>query len=352
MRKYKGIIWSAITRLSIILSDENSKSISNGGIHNIATEEVKILTRILNSRGLKGAKHIIYITDYDFAMLKMYSRYMQQRSLIKQCLTNDGITRTQQAVRSISCYKMLSRLHMPVLQLWDILHGYESSSDDIYALLSSCGTGICQKYVVYPLPDVYAIPDRPVYKTKQERNTVIIKMYLDGAGLRQLENAGFGIKRTAILSILQQAGVYKGAAEGKERHQSGEWRTNRYNKYDSTSNKSNKIANSKRSTSKKLRKVLYDLRCNSALTQQQIADLLGCSKAYYCNVENGRETPTEAFWNKIIALFSLTKDYEYVSKISTVRQNTKSKRVTNQVDKDNEVNDYDNMWGKYERPFL
>lgn len=352
LREYKDLILSVLLKLDNIIADAVYTSIANGAIHNIAVNDAKILTNILNTRGLKSAKHIVYIPKNDFAVLEMYNHYNQQRPLVKQALTDDGIVRIQQAMQLISCHKLLDRLHMSVLQLGHIMHGYESPADDIYALLSACGTEVCQKYVAYPLTDACTTLDRPAYKSKEERNLAIIQMYEDGAGLRQLENAGFGIKRAAILSVLQQSGVYKGAEEGKVRHHAGGWRTSGYCKYDSTANKAVKISKSKRSSSKRQRKVLYELRRNSALTQQQISDLLGCSKTYYCNVENGRETPSETFWSKVISLFGLTAGCEDVRKVSIVKQHTKADKVTEQLDKDNVEEDCDDVLGRYERPYL
>lgn len=353
MRECKDLIFSTLSQLDNIKEDAEYTLIANGAIHKIAVNDAKVLTNILNTRGLQNAKHIVYIPKNDFSVLEMYKRYNQQRPLLKQALTDDGIARIQQAMQLISCQKLLARLNMSVLQLWYIMHGYESPADDIYTILSSCGAGVCQQYVEYPLADACTTLDRPAYKSKAERNLAIIQMYVDGAGLRQLENTGFGIKRAAILSVLQQSGVYKGAEEGKVRHHSGDWRTSGYCKYDSTANKAIKISKSKRSSSKRQRKVLYELRRNSAFTQQQVSDLLGCSKTYYCNVENGRETPAEAFWSKIIALFGLTADCEDVRKVSTVKQLTKAQKVTEELDKENEEeDDCDNILSRYERPYI
>lgn len=145
-------------------------------------------------------------------------------------------------------------------------------------------------------------------------------MYLNGLGLRQLENSGFGIKKAAIRSILIKAGVYKGAVEGRLRHQSGKWHEGSFPRFDSTANKFDKIARSKLNTWKKQRKKLFELRSNASFTQQQISNLLGCSKAYYCNVENGRETPSQVFLNKIIKLFDLEPDsINEIAKVSTLR---------------------------------
>ena len=352
LREHKDLILSSLFKLDNIKEDIVYTLIADGAIHNIAVNDAKVLAKILNTRGLQNAKHIVYVPENYFVVLEMYNRYNQQRPLVKQALTDDGIARIQQATQLISCHKLLDRLHMSVLQLWSILQGYESPADDIYALLSSCGSEVCQKYVAYPLTDAYDTVDRPAYKSKAERNLAIIQMYVDGAGLRQLENAGFGIKRAAILSVLQQSGVYKGADEGKARHNSGNWRTSGYRKYDSTANKAIKISKSKRSSSKKQRKVLYELRRNSALTQQQISDLLGCSKTYYCNVENGRETPAEAFWSKLIALLGLTTGCEDVRKVSTVKQHAKVQNVTEDLDKENAEEACDNILSRYERPYL
>lgn len=163
----------------------------------------------------------------------------------------------------------------------------------------------------------------------------------------QLENAGFGIKRAAILSVLQQSGVYKGAEEGKVRHQSGEWRSNEYRKHDGTAVKADKIAKAKHSSSKKLRKILYDLRINSALTQQQIATKLGCSRAYYCNIENGMETPSEAFWGKIAVLIGLDVRCEDIRKVSIIRQVAQTKAVAEQANTDNTEDEYSYVSSRY-----
>lgn len=351
LSEYKSIILPALSQLNNIIKYDTS--IADEALQNIAVNDVKTLKSILNTRGLQNAKHIVYIPEDHYAILETYYRYNQQRILVKQALSYDGITRIQQAVPYISVHKLLGRLHMCVIQLWNMLRGYESSADDIYALLSTCGVGICQKYVEYPLPDSYSTPDRPAYKTKDERNSAIIQMYLEGTGLRQLENAGFGIKRAAIRSVLQKSGVYKGANEGKERHQSGNWRTSGLLKYNSASSKAIKIAKSKHSTVKRRRKVLFELRSHSALTQQQIADLLGCSKSYYCNVENGRENPSEVFWSNIAELYGLVEGYEEIRKVSTIRQTSKTQGETEQVNINNiVVDDEDNLWNRYERPFL
>jgi len=352
LREYIELIFSVLTQLDNIIAADEYSAIAGGSIHNVAVNNAKALKNILNTRGLQNAKHIVYISENDFLILEMYNHYNQQRPLVKQALTYDGTMRIIQSMQLIKCHKLLDKLHMSVLQLWDILHGYKSHSDDIYALLGSCGVEVCQKYLVYPLPDTCFKLDRPAYKSKVERNLAIIQMYLDGAGLRQLENAGFGIKRAAILSVLQQSGVYKGAEEGKVRHESGMWRTSSYPKYDSTAIKASKISNSKCSSSKRQRKELYKLRRNSTLTQQQIADLLGCSKAYYCNVENGRETPSEVFWNKISTLYGLeTSDINEVSKISTLR-NIKGKTAPEIASTNDLENNYDSNRSRYGRAAL
>jgi DNA-binding XRE family transcriptional regulator len=346
LREYKDLILSALSQLDYIIADDEYSLIAGGAIHNIAVNDAKTLTSVLNTRSLQSVKHIVYITEDEFAVLKIYSRYERQKLLIKQRLTDDGIARIQQAIVLQSCYKLLSSLHITVLQLYKILHGYESPADDIYALLNSCGAGVCQQFIEYPLLDDYATPNRPAYKTKQERNVAIAQMYLKGAGLRQIENAGFGIKRAAILSVLRQAGVYKGAEEGKERHQTGDWRTGGYRKHESTGVKSNKISRAKRSESKKRRRMLYEMRINSALTQQQIADLLGCSKAYYCNVENGLEAPSEIFWSKIGSLFRLdTGGMDDVRKVSNVRRIVNKHTPAEQVDTDDLDDKYGYMSG-------
>lgn len=136
--------------------------------------------------------------------------------------------------------------------------------------------------------------------------------------------------------------------EGKVRHQSGEWISSAYRKHDGTAVKADKIAKAKHSNSKRLRKMLYDLRINSALTQQQIATKLGCSRAYYyCNVENGMETPSEVFWGKIAVLFELDVRCEDIRKVSTIRQVAQTKTVAEQANTDNTEDEYSYVSNRY-----
>jgi transcriptional regulator with XRE-family HTH domain len=343
---YSNLLLSTTSRLDNLSSNSVYLSITDSSNHNIAATDSQSLNHILNARGISKAKFIVYVSTEDFKVLEKYERYNKIKPLNSQSLTIDGMVRVQQSIVLIGYHKILERLNITILQLVDIVSGYTSPADDVYALLNACGVGLYQDYLNSPLPECLPSVSRPTYISKDERNTLIILMYLNGLGLRQLENSGFGIKKAAIRSILIKAGVYKGAVEGRLRHQSGEWHEGSFPRFDSTANKFDKIARSKLNTWKKQRKKLFELRSNASFTQQQIANLLGCSKAYYCNVENGRETPSQVFLSKIIKLFDLEPDsINEIAKVSTLRHKQDSKTDTYE-DKTDYYDGYDEHYFK------
>ena len=56
----------------------------------------------------------------------------------------------------------------------------------------------------------------------------------------------------------------------------------------------------------KSRHKLYMLRCEKKLTQQGMADKIGCHRATYQAIETGKQNGRVTFWNKLQRAFDLT----------------------------------------------
>lgn len=54
---------------------------------------------------------------------------------------------------------------------------------------------------------------------------------------------------------------------------------------------------------------ILHLRKSSSLTQQQVADKLGITRAAYCNYEIGIREPSMEILKRICMLFEVTSDY-------------------------------------------
>ena len=109
---------------------------------------------------------------------------------------------------------------------------------------------------------------------------------------------------------------------------------------------------SKRSDGK-IRKRLFDKRMNAGMTQQEVADKIGISKAYYCMIENCKQDPTEETWCKLETLFGLESGNKNIRKkysppkTKAQEQNqesktlSKDKSIDDKSDKSEEYDDYD-----------
>jgi DNA-binding XRE family transcriptional regulator len=51
---------------------------------------------------------------------------------------------------------------------------------------------------------------------------------------------------------------------------------------------------------------LYLFRCGLLLSQQQMADRIGCHRATYSAIETGKQNGRVTFWNKLQRAFDLT----------------------------------------------
>lgn len=70
---------------------------------------------------------------------------------------------------------------------------------------------------------------------------------------------------------------------------------------------------------------LKELRKNSALTQKQIADVLGIDRSTYSYYENGKASPSLAVLMRIAKVFNVTLDYViYGDDSKTVQANVLS----------------------------
>ena len=70
---------------------------------------------------------------------------------------------------------------------------------------------------------------------------------------------------------------------------------------------------------------LKELRKNSALTQKQIADVLGIDRSTYSYYENGKASPSLAVLMRIAKVFNVTLDYViYGDESKTVQANVLS----------------------------
>ena len=54
-----------------------------------------------------------------------------------------------------------------------------------------------------------------------------------------------------------------------------------------------------------MRNGLYMFRHGKRLSQQEIADKIGCSRATYSSIETGARNGTMTFWNKLKAAFNI-----------------------------------------------
>lgn len=55
-----------------------------------------------------------------------------------------------------------------------------------------------------------------------------------------------------------------------------------------------------------MRYKLYMFRCAMRLTQQQMADRIGCHRATYSAIETGKQNGRMTFWNNLQRAFNLT----------------------------------------------
>ena len=51
---------------------------------------------------------------------------------------------------------------------------------------------------------------------------------------------------------------------------------------------------------------MKELRINANLTQQKVAEMLGCSKSYVCQIENGAKSPNLKTISKLAEIFNVS----------------------------------------------
>ncbi len=74
---------------------------------------------------------------------------------------------------------------------------------------------------------------------------------------------------------------------------------------------------------------LKELRKNKGLTQQELGELLGVTKASICCYEKGTRTPNLETIIAMMALYNVTSDYLIGSdKIVTIQDNNKNEVIT------------------------
>jgi putative transcriptional regulator len=57
-----------------------------------------------------------------------------------------------------------------------------------------------------------------------------------------------------------------------------------------------------------MREQLFELRNKANLTQKEVADKIGISRAAYSNIENGKRNPSYKVMKKIAVLFNTSVD--------------------------------------------
>lgn len=54
-----------------------------------------------------------------------------------------------------------------------------------------------------------------------------------------------------------------------------------------------------------MRNGLYMFRCGKRLSQREIAEIIGCSRATYSSIETGARNGTMTFWRKLQTAFDI-----------------------------------------------